>query len=356
MEEELHLLNKNFDMHIQQLMNIKQNYLNSINKWTIFKYNEKNDIHNISIWYNNQYNNLIKIKDIETKKIKKKYSIRNNSNNSISNNNNYSISNNSNYSISNNSNYNSIPLKKALLIGINYKNTSSELRGCINDVDDLKNLLITKYNYKESNILTLTESQATKENIINQLSEFINSGNDGETLFFSFSGHGYFLNDNDNNYKIDEYDQKDEVIISVDNYAIIDDELKDIIDANLKCNVTLIALFDNCHSGTILDLAYQYNKGYQNTIHNKLSKDTSGNVICLSGCKDDQVSMDAYLKGKFNGAMIFNFIEILKENNILTWKQFLDNLRRKLNSNNFNQVPQITSGRQLNLNTLAVQL
>jgi len=43
-------------------------------------------------------------------------------------------------------------LKKALLIGINYRGTANELGGCINDVNSMKNILIKRCGYKEKNI------------------------------------------------------------------------------------------------------------------------------------------------------------------------------------------------------------
>jgi len=242
--------------------------------------------------------------------------------------------------------------KKALLVGINYVNTSSELRGCVNDVNDLKQLLTAKYNYSRSNIVTLTDSQATKQNVLSQLTKLLKSGNSGDTLFFSFSGHGYFKRDSSN----DEEDGKDELLISVDNLAIVDDELKHIIDTHLKANVTLIALVDTCHSGTILDLPYKYYKGQPKLSHNSLSNDTKGTVICVSGCRDDQVSMDAYLEGDFNGAMTFHFVELLNESNSLTWKACIEQLQDKLKKDKFTQVPQMTCGKNIDLNNVYVKL
>jgi hypothetical protein len=37
-------------------------------------------------------------------------------------------------------------MKKALLIGINYRGLDGELNGCINDVEQMKNILKEKYN------------------------------------------------------------------------------------------------------------------------------------------------------------------------------------------------------------------
>lgn len=326
MEEEIRQMRVLYNTNLTKLNSTRDYYNNLIRSWRI-NYRVKQYYFNyITNWYNNQKNILISKKETKLREIHLKY----------------------NYSPPAPE-----PLKKAFLVGINYQNTSAQLRGCVNDVNDLKHMLTTKYNYSESNILTLTDSQATKQNIMTRLTQLLQSCQAGETLFFSFSGHGYFWNDI---YKKDEIDGKDELIVTVDNYAIVDDELKYVIDTYLKENVTLIALFDNCHSGTILDLPYQYFKGEQEMIHHSLSSDTKGTVICLSGCRDDQVSMDAYLDGDFNGAMTFNFIELLNENNSLTWKTCVEQLREKLQTGNFNQVPQITCGKQMDLNTLSVKL
>lgn len=39
--------------------------------------------------------------------------------------------------------------KRALLIGINYTGTANALNGCINDVNNVKQFLISLYNFKE---------------------------------------------------------------------------------------------------------------------------------------------------------------------------------------------------------------
>jgi len=324
MEEEIRQINELYNTNLKRLTATKDYYFNLINRWRINNRIKQYYLNYITNWYNKKLSNLVKTRDDKLREIKLKYNFPPPD-----------------------------PLKKAFLIGINYQGTSGELRGCVNDVNDLKNMLINKYNYSSSNILTLTDSQATKQNIMTRLTQLLQSSQAGETLFFSFSGHGYFWNDI---YKKDENDGKDELIVTVDNYAIVDDELKYIIDSYLKENVTLIALFDNCHSGTILDLPYQYFKGDEEMIHHSLSTDTKGTVICLSGCRDDQVSMDAYLEGDFNGAMTYNFIKLMKENESLSWKACVEQLREKLQAGNFNQVPQITCGRQMDLNTLSVKL
>ena len=45
--------------------------------------------------------------------------------------------------------------KKALLIGINYVKTDYELKGCINDIINVKNKLTSSYGFKLENINTI---------------------------------------------------------------------------------------------------------------------------------------------------------------------------------------------------------
>lgn len=55
------------------------------------------------------------------------------------------------------SNSNRSSMKKAVICGVSYKGIESdELEGCINDAKCMKYLLITKFKFKDSNILMLT--------------------------------------------------------------------------------------------------------------------------------------------------------------------------------------------------------
>ena len=245
--------------------------------------------------------------------------------------------------------------KKACLIGINYTNTSNELYGCVNDVMNLKTMLETKYKYNPENIRTIINEQATRNTILREFALLLKNATSGDILFFSYSGHGTYTIDRSG----EEIDGKDELLVSVDNYAIFDDELKQIIDIYLKPNVKLFTLFDNCHSGTILDLPYQYFKTTTQSpiepiIHPKC-RETQGEVICLSGCRDDQVSMDAYINNTYAGAMTRTFIDVLTNvdmNNSLlgqglSWNVFINEIRTMLRLRNFQQIPQLTCGNKI---------
>lgn len=249
--------------------------------------------------------------------------------------------------------YNRETKKYALLVGINYENTSGELKGCINDVEKLKETLESKFQYHAQHITTLLEKQCTRTNILNEFSELLQKAKAGDKVFFSFSGHGYSYHD----YSRDEIDGKDELVITIDRKGIFDDEFKRIIMQHLKKEVTLVAIFDNCHSGTILDLPYQYFKNDKESfIHHKRQTETHGTVICLSGCRDDQVSIDAKFNEEYNGALSWTFVQLMKQEGNMTWTKCVSQLREYLARMRLQQVPQITCGTQMDLVNEVVEL
>jgi len=240
--------------------------------------------------------------------------------------------------------------KKALLIGINYNGTSSQLNGCINDINDVSTLLTSKYGFKTiTKITDETTQKPTRDVILASFAQFLASGAEGDLLFFSYSGHGSTTVDRNS----DEKNGNDEMIIASDLKGIVDDELKSLIQTNLKKNVTLFALFDSCFSGTVLDLKYQYLDSLANdasTVNNNDSE-TIGNVIMISGCSDIQTSADAFIDKKYQGAMTWAFISVITAlTTPPSWRDLLVKMRDKLKTSQFTQLPQLSSGCFLDIN------
>jgi len=253
-----------------------------------------------------------------------------------------------------NNSINTNKVKKALMIGINYTGTDSQLNGCINDIHNVSSLLTSKYAFTPENITKITDEtteKPTRDVILSSFETFLKSGNEGDLLFFSYSGHGSTTIDFNNNEKTGN----DEMIISSDLKGILDDELKSLIQQHLKKNVTLFALFDCCFSGTVLDLKYQYLDSLENNTStvNKNETDTFGNVIMISGCTDIQTSADAYLNKKYQGAMTWSFLSALSaSSSSLTWRDLLIKMRDELKTSEFEQLPQLSSGQLMDINTL----
>ena len=255
-----------------------------------------------------------------------------------------------------NKNHN-IVVKKGLMIGINYTGTESQLGGCINDQENLKDFL-KKNNYiKNSEIVLMNDNfedeyKPTKANIIKQIDALVNFANANDDkdveLLFTYSGHGSYLRDNNN----DERDGKDEVLCPIDyttNGFITDDFLK----KRLVENVKLVILMDCCHSGTIIDLKYNYLVNWLNTCVTHMSLQNRANVIMISGCKDSQKSADAFIKDKqkgnyeYQGAMTASFIHCFKDG--MSYRTLIEKMRKWLRNGGYSQVPQLSSSKQINI-------
>ena len=287
--------------------------------------------------------------------------------------------------------------KKALLIGINYtRHRTGRLNGCINDVQNMQGFLVRNYGFAAANMMMLTDDasdankQPTKANILRGIQWLVTGVRPGDSLFFQFSGHGSQVKDTSG----DEDDGYDETICPVDYDTagmIIDDDLHAKMCMKIPAGARLTAIMDCCHSGTGLDLPYEYHpsgsisgsgggafsgkKGKKDKKQKKQKKQkkgggavgggpsayspgagylrgtTPGDVMLFSGCRDDQTSADATIGGKSTGAMTWALTTCLTRNKQQTFLQLLDNMRSELTKppRAFTQVPQLSTGRPLNL-------
>jgi len=231
--------------------------------------------------------------------------------------------------------------KKALLVGINYINTPYALTGCIDDTSRMKDLL-SSHGFNDFKILTdLTSIKPTKTNILNEFKNLIVNAKNGDVLFFYYSGHGSYTYDRNN----DETDGRDEMLVSSDLKAVLDDELKTILQNHLPREITIIGMFDSCHSGTILDLKYNYldSNNYDKYSENNKVSECQGNVIMISGCMDSQTSAEALIQNKAQGALTWSFIDCINKTPNCSWRELLKQMRDSLKNNGFSQIPQLST-------------
>jgi hypothetical protein len=200
-------------------------------------------------------------------------------------------------------------MKRALLMGLNSAGTPDELKGCINDVANIKALLLTNQ-YAESNITVLTDNGQlpTRAAIMNELFKLTTLPS--SELFIYYSGHGSRIKD----LNQDEKSGMDSVLVPCDfetSGFILDDYLL-VILSKLRCKTTL--LFDSCNSGTVCDLPYSltYTRGrlIQDSTR-RIAKLSNPLIYMISGCKDDQESIDTYADGNYCGAFTHAFLKSL---------------------------------------------
>lgn len=202
-------------------------------------------------------------------------------------------------------------MKKALLIGINYSaQPDISLRGCIDDIVNMRNVLIDAYDYSVSDITILRDDDPlnlpTRENMMNHFTDLAKQSAGLDEFWLHYSGHGSQMRNSD-------AVNTESILVPLD-YAtsgFISEEDIMVVLKQIKCRSIL--LFDSCHSGTICKLPYtiqyiapnQYSKQYNPHI-----QIANPNIYAMSGCKLSQTSADTYSKmlhesvGAFTDAFI----------------------------------------------------
>ncbi len=147
--------------------------------------------------------------------------------------------------------------KLALLVGINTyadRNRFTALRGCLTDVELQRQLLIHRFGFNPKDILTLTETQATRQVILAAFEEhLIKQAQPEDVVVFHFSGYSSQVADPD----CDVPDCLDSTLVPVDSILQPDGSVPDITRHTLWLlllalkteNVTVV--IDASHTGDV---------------------------------------------------------------------------------------------------------
>ncbi|ORY90682.1 caspase domain-domain-containing protein [Leucosporidium creatinivorum] len=293
--------------------------------------------------------------------------------------------------------------KRGLYIAINYPKGPGHLLGCHNDANRISTFMREKHQFRDVKILMDKPGhiQPTRANILDAMQWLVKDAEPNDSLFFHYSGHGGQVEDRNG----DEEDGFDESIVPLDYKTagqIIDDDMHHIMVASLPGGCRLTAIFDSCHSGSALDLAFTYSRqgklksadisedvaiasynahnAYQfgdwtrlaiTAGRKALSKNPSAalkktrqlrvsdaDVIMWSGCKDEQTSADASLdidgERQHTGAMSHAFIKALTEYPEVTYVQLLNLVRDILQEGQFKQLPQLSCAHELDTDLIVI--
>ncbi|CAA9961095.1 hypothetical protein P3342_006673 [Pyrenophora teres f. teres] len=239
----------------------------------------------------------------------------------------------------------------------------------------------------------------------------------GCTLFLHYSGHGGQIEDVDGNRGSTGLDAS---IVPVDfeqRGQISSTILHEHLVTRMASDCTLFVIMDCCHSGSALELPYVYRSDSEGQIslmdnlktglylaneardiisggfsYNKIGEaqqllagassffkglrhfgqgeeeGLEGNefagqygseqkmVTMFSGCRDDQTSADAKIAGQATGAMTWAFLEMMKSSQNPSYAETLKHTRKLLDESNYTQVPQLSSGLDIDLDEMTLVL
>lgn len=269
------------------------------------------------------------------------------------------------------------PRRTALLVGINYINTQSELNGCYNDVVNVSQYLRSTLGYTAGEITILTDGNRgaygsasrvppIRQNIIAGLTNLVAGMIAGDEAVFHFSGHGSLVRDTNG----DEATGFDSCLCPLDYSVpasagggmITDDEIRTLLVNKVPRGARLYVILDCCHNGTGCDVRYKYEdfsillrqrptpiwRTMQRAYLQGKYNVTAGEVYMISGSRDEQTSADAYINNAFAGALTYAVFSILRANQATirtySWSALLRDVRHFMRVNKYTQIPQLMTG------------
>ncbi|KIX03088.1 uncharacterized protein Z518_06638 [Rhinocladiella mackenziei CBS 650.93] len=153
--------------------------------------------------------------------------------------------------------------RKALLIGINYIGSQHQLQGCVDDVGNVAEFLVSRgYSNHPTDMVVLTDMNCPNtpfwpsgHNILAAMNWLVSEP--GCMCFLHYSGHGGQVPDPDGERESGFND----TIVPVDwevNGQIPSDVLHRHLVSALAPGSTLFIIFDCCHSGSAVELPFVY--------------------------------------------------------------------------------------------------
>ena len=265
--------------------------------------------------------------------------------------------------------------KHALIIAIGdyQKRTGWGAISSVKDVPLIKQTLLNQ-DFKEKNIVTLIDGEATKVGILLAFNKVKALLKKGDILVVHYSGHGQQIFDDNG----DEIDDKDEAIIPYDamvsyshNYKgekhIRDDELSNIITSFrniLGKEGQLLFLLDSCHSGSsarggrargsktvFAPNNWKASKNEENSGSDMFEKatisDAAAPYVLISGASANELN---YEHPEGFGALSYAFSEAMNElGEGFSYRQLYSKIAVKMNVFSPNQTPTIEGDLDLEL-------
>jgi hypothetical protein len=257
---------------------------------------------------------------------------------------------------------------KALLVGINAYD-GAPLRGCVNDVMNMKEFLVSQGYFKPENICVLLNRDAKTSAILDKLSWLVDV-TAGSKCFYHYSGHGAQVPNPEEEDGLSEVQCPQDFDWSPGR-MITDKQFVNIF-SKIPPGVKFNWLSDSCHSGDLdreIPLAV-LKKGVPNCarrmlppphiasiiqkIKSKAHKVTriremvggTINVGFISACRSDQTAADTEIDGQACGAFTAYFLKAANYfQKDITLADLVDQIRLALSTNGYDQVPQVDGPR-----------
>ncbi len=266
-------------------------------------------------------------------------------------------------------------MNRALLVGINKYPAPNALNGCVNDVMDMSAFLVAKCGFRHNDIRLLTDERATADGIRERLGWLLTGIRKGDRVFFHYSGHGARIATRNPQGQTDRYD---EVICPVDfNFDDANSMIRDKdfvrLFGDVPEGIEFVWVSDSCFSGGLTrafvapppnatsykrksiaipaDIEWRNQTAVAENIQPLTMKGAAEqlNVALISGCKATQESADAYIGDRYNGALTYFLLTVLKGTGGLTspLTTVVKNAVQDLKEGQYEQTPELLGSKTI---------
>ena len=259
--------------------------------------------------------------------------------------------------------------KRALLIGIDSYAHVRNLKGCVNDVQLMRGVLVETFGFPEAQITLLANEQATRDAMLGAFDALVDATGPDDIIVIHYAGHGSQMRDREG----DEPSGFDSTLMPWDT-ARAPGENRDITDDEIHLKLKALAaktefttiIVDACHSGTITRDAFGAETrsvepdlrpiselpkspippGRQTLTRSAASgwMPLDDTYVLIAGCRDDEESMEYAPPegGGSHGALTYFLCQELRRAiSGTTYRDVFEAVAARVNAYNKIQHPQI---------------
>lgn len=262
----------------------------------------------------------------------------------------------------------------ALLVGIDaYRSPVPQLRGCVNDIEEIESVLKEFGSDGEftPNLFVLKDAQATRDAIIDGFQKHLIQAGPNDVALFYYSGHGSQETAPKEFWHL-EPDHLDETLVCYDsrdvgNWDLADKELAALIGEVSKRGAHVLCVLDCCHSGSGTRASVDEGIGVRRaptdwrdrSIHDfipraQLAGETAdqsgggwgllstGRHILLAACRSSETAKEVVEQGKPHGAFTASLLTTLRQTRgTISYRDLIKRAEAQVRLRVAQQVPQI---------------
>lgn len=215
--------------------------------------------------------------------------------------------------------------KRVAVKGNSQRQPFESLDGAVADMEAVKALLTDRYGFREGDVKTLTNQEATADGILSAIQQhLIDGAAPGDVSLFYYAGHGSRLR----NLRTPKSSGYDSTIVPADWWRgtpdIRDKELARLFRKAVQKGIALTIIADSCHSGSLLRGGLRVREAPGDTglyVEDPPDRDQAGHslpnpeeegALVLSAAQDYQIAAEISTDSGWHGVFTWALLQVLR--------------------------------------------